>query len=1049
MVTAETDEIGPARPMDMDMITHGGESSDNISVWSDTKMPTCADSDSAFDLSSVEDIDASSEDFSDEEDVHGISTQKNLLWGGLDDGTESVQAFEQEMRQKDAELEIIRESRRTLEDNWEEEDEDTRNAAEFLYPLIKSSWFQGCDRGEHDDAITKCRKGQECHDLSITYSKWSLDDTNRDIGIRAKGFPNKTGTGKLYYPKPIELKKAFEGKCQKTDRTPRVCLHREEEIRVDREDAENLTSELPELEYDTDSYIAKISSLAGFREVFKYCPLHTVHRNLQSGLHFPIQLSFYKENGELQKKEIFIDEIPHQYVGTIRGWDPSPVFLAFPALWDEDRKKGDRTRTFLTKEQAALLYNRVWKPALYVGMTRKDFNRLPSSYESVETKAHSLDNGTSSRKIQLLHYDTLPSHHKDIWDTMEMLIEGDVENLGQFRGMFLFFDVKNIKSRYGSYDLYQSMEKFDEDLSQALDYRYIEEAASDIGSSISPLSPDPNTRARRQIPPVVYKNRRCCVIKNYNYFKEHGFGGKAGNFSFYTSNNLYDTLSITLEPPKLSMLKKGGHLYMQQYDDSKVIHESSGAHPWQNEKLAHLAVGKEIYESAIASSRSSHKRSWARLTAIWEADKNTILTHCQDPSLLSYGVRFEIRITSKLRRAIKRRAKRDFSSRSQLSLTERPTSVWILGTASYLQFLLGNYNKYISLIEMCGATIPSPRLDAHIVFIQVLIECLRRFQNAELKRYPALWCYKKELDGGKAQYGLGFERSISKYGYCWFRQGIVDWEELTFHRNLHYTMIPGYNKNPLPFYDLKAMDSNHILQEYVWYLPSAKQEGYLETKLFQLLAHNCFRRWRLDILDKFKSNLRQEAQDDIKEDKLLFTAQNLIAAFTIELELISGPKTRLKTPEAMFDFIWTDNTQIGGKDITREKSDKCFYRELYRNTDEIIRKGSPMAFERWRQILYNEFWTYHWVVPYPNITNGSLKSMKYKGNKLDPTKKRDIRQLWAVRPFGDGKFEWARDCVLEGTPSIYPVACLFRGEDLQKYFRDCMRLDIRRNKLVR
>ncbi len=106
----------------------------------------------------------------------------------------------------------------------------------------------------------------------------------------------------------------------------------------------------------------------------------------------------------------------------------------------------------------------------------------------------------------------------------------------------------------------------------------------------------------------------------------------------------------------------------------------------------------------------------------------------------SFGIRIEFRVNWYLFQVIKRRVL-DLEARADLLyyLSNYPPSVWPLTTRNYARFILRNYEKFISALEI--ASIISLQTDIPLKrtrLIIILIKIFRGFTSSDLARESIL-----------------------------------------------------------------------------------------------------------------------------------------------------------------------------------------------------------------------------------------------------------------------------------------------------------------------
>lgn len=131
----------------------------------------------------------------------------------------------------------------------------------------------------------------------------------------------------------------------------------------------------------------------------------------------------------------------------------------------------------------------------------------------------------------------------------------------------------------------------------------------------------------------------------------------------------------------------------------------------------------------------------------------------------------------------------------------------------------------------------------------------------------------------------------------------------------------------------------------------------------------------------------------------------------------------MKDPANVFRFVWGTG---GGHERKHFKSKP--FRLMERKARQILRLFPDLQ-PRWTQLLEDEFWAYHWVIVYPEVTADSLLG---KTTSKDP-RVPSVRQWYGVDRVGQGQVGWSQRKVRYGHPAKYPEEFYMSKAGLEEY----------------
>ena len=230
------------------------------------------------------------------------------------------------------------------------------------------------------------------------------------------------------------------------------------------------------------------------------------------------------------------------------------------------------------------------------------------------------------------------------------------------------------------------------------------------------------------------------------------------------------------------------------------------------------------------------------------------------------------------------------------------------------------------------------------------------------------------------------------------------------------------------------IESATTASNYLAILSKADLGGRAEKEGLELLAHFCCKQYRTDVLLSLYNagDLRPKAKALRQEDKVVFSKFSLSQVSCKTLNFVgSQGRTAVKSPDALFAFMWTTDKNYGMHTFNRQKMVNRNYYTLMLQVNELIRIEAPHLQDTWKSTLYRVFFKHHNVIPYP-ATNGSLINM---AKKQGLNKEKDLRQMFAVGPIDETyrEFKFLGDKPLNSQPPVYPPACKKRGDSLRNH----------------
>jgi hypothetical protein len=940
-----------------------------------------------------------------------------------------------QFKEKERAREIAKELRKAHRERTEEEEEEEEmvgKAADRLLPFFVEEW-DGCGRAVHAAALHKHNlSGQEHHYLEGTY------DPSRQtrgfattVGLGRPGFPRETGVPRNAHPSGATLGPQFEGTPNLASPPKTVCLHLEHDS-VGQHQAFDTK--------DTDSLIIFPKSLRALRKTMMLCAVYDNSRHIQKALHMPQQVKVQGDDGQAILVSLEFRDLPQTYLGYMHG-PLNIVMLGFPRLYSRDQ-----ATNFLTKAQEEQFYNLVLRPAIALHSLPGDVGYLPRTQDlaDVNAKARSKEQRSRHNDKKQMHHFNIPSNRNgDVWDTM-MEIINTTPALAHFQDPVILVDIKNIKAQTSQVNLWESMDETDDMLDELFDEEFIqdEKFAVDLGAIAAAASPDPMTGKGQYTDDAITHNwRRCCVEGFVESLKHDGFDRKSPSVRIFVVAGLWEAVCLTLLPPKHCYLSNGGLIFVQLYGCHKTLFDAMGCSPYQGETVSDICVDNETHKGAVSATKSAGSRRYESGFISAEESKERVLKVVTCNVHVSHGIRLETRIGRKLWRAIKRRARRYYSDNPHIEplySQNGPEAAWAIPTSVFMRYLYGNYDKYISLLEMCSVTTPvTGRSIERTRFMRVIVQCIQQLLNSYYPQFPALWVIKKETDGVVLR-GLGYEGTLRKYGYAWIRKNVIDWENLRFRSRIGADIAGHIDKQLLSWYpntDALIIQHTEGRNSCMKFLGVAMKEGKMEREVLLVFAHKLLRAYRGDVLLRLvqAKGIQTDAIPRIAEDAILFTWEELSSVIVNPMNAMSGSKMVAATPQELFEWLWGDKeSHIRGHNIwqyKREHWNDLAYRDqikvFKKSMMQIDRNGS--LYTRFLEVLYVEFFSYHWTILYPDPGGAFMSKTKSAQ-----------RQVWNVgfRGVFTKEFYWAKKKHIKGKPPAYPRVCLMAEHELRQHLRN-------------
>lgn len=890
-----------------------------------------------------------------------------------------------------------------LDNETESSSTDVERAVDWLYrtfTLANSGCGSEAHQTKHQQHLQQ--EGEHNHfPLSATYNRnipYSRIPNRCPVGLTSGRDPKRQGESRRSFIAAPYLREVFEGRSHDDEPVRNICLH-----------TEHVADTTCKVEYDIDSIIAFPDSLAAFKVPVRL--IRTLHTsfNLKSDLHIKIKVQYTPANGRTRNVQRSLHEIPHLYIGTIDEIYHSTIFILFPRLIDESK-----TTNFLSTNQADRFFTKAFWPACRRYLSNAQLQHHPAGQSTAKMKARARgvehqsaqrDRGLQEHKLYPYHPDALGAIWSDILET----IADPHAGMQDFRGARLLLDAKNLKLDFKcSGSLGRTLSEFRTFLWSLLDREQCK-ASYDIGMEICPaaIRETEEGDGDDDQPNTVYLWKSCCLQNMYQSLVDGPFGGKQGSVNCYRTGLLEEAQSMTIVPPRRSAMKLAGCHYLQWYGSWKEPADASKIIPFDHPDLGDLAIDEDVYGVSNGHTHVRQRDKRRKILRSWDGSKRRASVSLNETKATSFGDRFEARVDDETGEGIQHRCS-DAEHEARLILSD-PEFCWAVTTPSFFDFMLGNYDKFTATVEMVMATCPNTGVTLERTkVLAALIKCLQNFSSGHLQRHSLLYFDERHTPTGVRR-GLGFETTLQRHKYGWFLPRI-DWEMFRFVTAVEQEMT-GFDRNILAAYQESArllQDTYPLLECCFRTLKVADAYSEPEYRALLALAHFCLRQYRRDVIDALikQREIRSTVQSHGEIDTLKFSHEGLRSVFMDEMHFVAGGKTLCTQPEQVFAWLFGDEAGYPRNFFGTQKQ----YRIMTKRVDELTRTQGSLR-KRWRKCLEQEFFDYHWVVPYPD-TNGTL---------ISTTKKQGKRQFWALdRNEATRTWRWARSHPRSGVPHEFP-----------------------------
>ena len=906
-----------------------------------------------------------------------------------------------------------------------EAEQDRSPDTDFLEAFLDAFLdFPGCSAEEHRHAdmlhVRKMQQtGQEHHDLSeindlLARVPYVLDQPT--FSVDPDEAPDE----------PYPWNEAIHGRADPHDAMdpPHVCLHK---------DAEQCLPRRGRITFDVDSLLAFASTLAVARKGIKYSATQSWVMTIKSDLHVNVSARYEGEDGRIRNRKVSIHKVPHYHFGQLTGYSDIKVYFLFPRLY-----KRDHAFNALPLETFQKWTDKVLLPAINHVLESPALQHQPSSARAsyLNSMARSRENASRAQPPAALsqgqHFDLQEAHLGPIWEEILRFI-GEEPGLGEFKGVMILLNAKNIKSATQARTLPLAWERFWNRFSEHVDEACLDpdNAFFDLAKEATP--PDsylPNQEIPFGKQPQVYMWRRCCLEKQAALLDKMSLEvpdreAAPGNAAPASPNNdhpdngdnpasddeaapaegtpepsrsfkrtfyhicwLRDVANMTLVPKKSSRAFRLGIRYTQNYSLIKGPLDADKHYPFANTNIEGLSLDPSL---RLAWAKTAHaKTSVKSLKGSYKANGERVHVALTDARKKSFGLRQEHRVRLDFAKRLADRAswlEDQPGHRLQGDPLERAA---VIQAETFMRFQRLHVNKFCAAFEAALAHCQNDFIGFEETRAMVaLLRCVRYSVSAQaLSRDGGLWWDSRTLPN-RCRQGLGLGQTISQHGYGWLlpKLDVTHWR---FHEHVRDQMVFG---NPAMgeayrryFIGLRGINDDFRKVSTIRDL-LRHHSGVHRTRLFLIraLIWMSIQSFKRSLFQHIKDNIRPEHRDAALAGHETLDYTTLSRILTEAPHLASGNKTKHKNPAELYQYLWCVDDE---EDHTRLHWNHLPYRKLWVSIRKIVReedarRGGLCDFEDLELDHELAFHRHCWMWPIPTPQNfmSRRKVSQYRENR--------------------------------------------------------------------
>lgn len=741
------------------------------------------------------------------------------------------------------------------------------------------------------------------------------------------------------------------------------------------------------VKFDIDSITGFPSSLAVAKQGVRWNPTQLPVSDLQSNLHLDPQRVFFTDGeGRLRSIHKPIHHIPHYTFGRLIGLEDVSLYLLFPRLYREEQQSC-RLRDCDFK----LWTDEILLPAIYRHYSSSHVQHYPSSFDhsrynatarGVEGRSQRID--ATPREQQLMQFLPPDSLHS-IWESILQAVQGP--GFQHFRDVTIFLQAKNLKTLTKDSTWELMMTRFQKHWNSVVVFQYITpNFFYDIGKETCPQQPsyvvgrasetgEVNNLPRAQAETLLWK--RCCQDSFIKWVQSEPRNEDTHQEAFYPFSLLHSTGSLTVETGRRSRRRRAGLLYSQFYPSIKEVFAAGNQYPFTNTAIESLALDPKLRRTwELVGGGLSHNP--VALVKAYLYTKLRCHFATEGSMEKSFGIREEHRLSYNLFHAL------DAQFRVRL-LHSSPIPGSLPGNQPYYSFptsvvlhwLRWSINKFCVGFEMVYSHHDRNFVTwEHTRIMLMFLRCLQfSYSGGLIQKVGGCWQDTRyspdatQPDGLRRVEGLGFRRTMERYGYAWFLDK-VDWETMTF-RQPHAQYMMFNNPSMQAAYHARYSQIRDVRIDFIrvdkarqWMLEFSSVpacQSLLENYLKQL----CLCAFRKDVFTHIRPLIHSDHVEAALAGQIplcLRSVERILIERHQPLHLAGGKRIAVKSLDVLFPWLWEWND---GK-FERQGWGEKPYRMLYQQSFDVISlvRGKSQARE-WKKNLKLDFIKSHWLLPYP------------------------------------------------------------------------------------
>lgn len=876
--------------------------------------------------------------------------------------------------------------------------------------------FHGCSEQEHTDQrrVHMTAAGDNHYGLNGIFN-----DSDFPSVLGAKDLLSTERLASQPPPSARQWEAMFCGRDRRRRLPMNVCLHQEETQAVDAKVA-----------FDVDSYLGFGNSLAMARKGVWCQFVPQMRQNMTANVHVETHTYTTDDDSDRPARATLamLRDVPHFLLGRVEGTHDTTVHVLFPHL-----AKAQEKFVSLTKDQLTRWLDHAFLPAVHNVYDADYTQHLPGDFEHAydNSKAHQVEGRqvetASYEAQQAVGYHLQPEYLEQIWNDIVDAVN-HTPGLTDFREPQLFFSAKGRKLYFKTSDsrptLLHVMEHFESFFTDVMDPAFVQldRFFVDIGKEVCPQV----HRLSRQTlhvdeEPQVYLRKRCCLEKYIHWMYDGQPPGLGDGQLYFTQNMLHEAASLTSVTPKRSKQREGGLIYSQLYSSVKEIVDATKRFPFANDAMEEMALDPQIRRGARQAA-GGHRRD-ARIVELgYLASKKRTRDALRASRQKSFGVREEHRISWELFLAFMNRLRLEDLESLGIELTDCPSYAWPVKTSVYMDYLWRSADKFATGFEVVRARCRQDLVTwEQTKMMAMFLRCLRFvFGGHLLRRESALWWSRRERYVGEPPrlrlwYGLGFNNTLPRYGYCWLEPR-VDWEQLRFQSDVTDHMLFGNGVLRGQYLQrgqqVQAFfDTTRRLETALEWLERYRGVIVIRVRMILWIVHICLQQFRVDIMQTVKAEIHNQKREEALLGTKPFCLEHLEEIMADGVYRMSGNRSDFKVVSHLGHFLFDfEDGRI------RKHWDDRPYRVLYRRALTAVSFLGRDMKQVFRQCFWRMLYQYHWILPYP-CANALMQTTKQGQRMWYSIKVNEDRN---PRTAEEKDWIWAQKDWQPGTPKTLP-----------------------------